>query len=606
MLGSALWARVLWIYAIYQLLTKALVGLILMPLLGLLMQVMMGLSGRSNISSGDYIGFFMSLYGLPVIILGLVVLIGVLAIDINVFILLSSLIQERKLGGKFRALLRAALGSVKHFFSPIGVLITLFVALVFPLLGLTMSLGPLKNFAIPNFISSVIYNTPLYMAIYAIALGLLALLSMLHIFTLHFVLIEQERVGVALKSSRQFIRRHLRGLLKDAVIMGLRILGIVLAIFVLVSLLMLIIALVARGFIAHTDVLVIFVSFGLLELGALFAFMSLPITVQVLTALYYRYRAVEGVQLINPVGADLAPEAPEYLERKLKGIVRIFVGIAVLLVLAVNLVAAILINSNFKELFPVAHRIEIVAHRGGGDLGAENTVEGILAAARAGARWTEIDVQRTRDGAYIINHDKNFARVAGESRKPGDMSLAEIKQLKVVNEFDLSSPSQEVPTLQEVLDAAKGRIGVFVELKGASADPQMVDEVVAMIKARGMSKECVILSLDYAIIEYTEAHYPEMLSGFLYFFSAGKLENLVGDYLLMEEREASADNIDAIHEAGKRAVVWTVNTEESIKTFINSDVDGIITDYVTRVGDAIKENDKRSQLEVILDELFAR
>ena len=220
------------------------------------------------------------------------------------------------------------------------------------------------------------------------------------------------------------------------------------------------------------------------------------------------------------------------------------------------------------------------------------------------ANWAEIDVQRTKDGKYIINHDDSFKRVTGVDAEPQDLTYDEIKKLKIDDYFDSSRPDQPVASLDEILDAAKGKIGVFIELKGKTADTKMADDVIKDIQEKGMTDETVILSLDYNIIQYITKNYPFMKTGYLYFFNAGDLKNLDGDYLIMEEREATEDNIDAIHLAGKKAFVWTVNTPESIDKFIHSNADGIITDHVKAVEEAIKKSNERTHLDIIIDSIL--
>lgn len=72
----------------------------------------------------------------------------------------------------------------------------------------------------------------------------------------------------------------------------------------------------------------------------------------------------------------------------------------------------------------------------------------------------------------------------------------------------------------------------------------------------------------------------------------------------MEEREATSDKIEEIHKVGKKAIVWTVNTDESVEKFVLSDVDGIITDYVEKVRDGIVTRDNRTGIEVIIDSIL--
>ncbi|MDO4754562.1 MAG: glycerophosphodiester phosphodiesterase family protein, partial [Bacillota bacterium] len=276
----------------------------------------------------------------------------------------------------------------------------------------------------------------------------------------------------------------------------------------------------------------------------------------------------------------------------------------VLLVTVFNALASLLIGLFFDEMFMQHADKDIIAHRGGGDLGAENTIAGLDAAIAAGAHGSEIDVQRSKDGIYIIHHDTTFSRLSGVSKKASEMNLDEIRALEVKDLFDTGRPSQKVATLEECLDHAKGRIKLYIELKGETADTAMVDDVVKMIKEKDMVAETAILSLDYALIVYTENRYPEITTGYLYFFSIGNLKTLVADILIMEEREATDKNLDIIHDAGKKAVVWTVNKRDSISRFLRSDVDGIITDYVLKVKDGLTERDNRTDIEVLMDAIF--
>ena len=72
----------------------------------------------------------------------------------------------------------------------------------------------------------------------------------------------------------------------------------------------------------------------------------------------------------------------------------------------------------------------------------------------------------------------------------------------------------------------------------------------------------------------------------------------------MEEQEASDDKIDRLHQFGKKAIVWTVNTDESVDRFVVSDVDGIITDYVRKVKAGLKYRDHRDDLQIIMDAIL--
>ena len=95
-----------------------------------------------------------------------------------------------------------------------------------------------------------------------------------------------------------------------------------------------------------------------------------------------------------------------------------------------------------------------------------------------------------------------------------------------------------------------------------------------------------------------------MTSGYLYFFAIGDIPSLKGDILIMEEAEATPRKIRAIHAAGKEAIVWTVNTPSSISKFVNSEIDGIISDHPRAVLEAMQESRSLSDYRAIRQKIF--
>ncbi len=597
----AVTGRTFWLYLKYQIITKAIVGIIILPGFNALVKLLIMLSGRTNISSGDYKTFFFSIYGIPVILIGIIILVIILAIDINTFIIISALVEEGKLKLKMRSVLISAIKSAKLFFSPMGAILVTYVALVLPLLRIGIKIGPLKNFKIPNFITSVIFNNTLYTMGYGLLLALLLVVSIIYIFSIHFILLDNKRITEGFRSSRKLMKKYWKKFIADYI---LKLIKTVL-VFALISLVIIAIIFLAdlafSRLLKSDNISIIVLMLSVMEVFAFFGFLMIPVAISILTKLFYKYNKLEGRIININLVKDAEKLDDKYLYNKIKTKTKIEIAALVIIVIAANFVSAALIETNFHDLFKTKVEIELIAHRGGGDLGAENTLEGIEAARLETAKWTEIDVQRTKDGEYIINHDSSFSRVADMDKTPMEMNLAEIKELRVKNEFQPDQPPQEVPTLEELLDECKGKIGVFVELKGESADQKMVDDVVKMIEGKNMLDECVILSLNYDIIEYTDKNYPQIKTGFLYFFSVGDIKNLKGDYLIMEEREAKSDKIYEIHEAGKKAVVWTVNTPESARKFVRSNVDGIITDHIILLKEEIEKANKRTHIEIIID-----
>ncbi|MDO5726046.1 MAG: glycerophosphoryl diester phosphodiesterase membrane domain-containing protein [Tissierellia bacterium] len=594
--------KIIWMYTKYQIITKGLLALVIIPIFTLLLQYLIKSSGRTNISSGDYLKFLFSFQGLGLLLLALLFLIIIAGLDINAFIIMSALIKEDRLKINAKDMLLVGIKSIKSFLKPSGIFLLLYVALIIPLVSIGFTITPMKNFQIPNFITSVIFNNSLYKFLYIALMLFLSIITYIHIFTFHYILILNKDVKTALKQSRLLMKKHWMQFAKDALLNFLIMAAIAIAIIVALFYSTVAPAYILPKSLELSRFLTLFTLLTIFELISFLTFMTVPIIVTKLTELFYKYNAEDNIIVEYEMQNRYSRVDKAFTKIKFK--TKLAIGAFLIIILAINSFLSAVLVVYFDEVFNPLNNIEIIAHRGGGDLGAENSIAGLEAAIKEGAAWSEIDVQRTKDFEYIINHDPSFSRVAGVSKKSIDLTLDEIKELEIKDLFNPSRPSQRVATLEEFLDAAKGRIGLFVELKGETADQKMVDDVVSMIRLKQMENETVLLSLDYEIIKYIEDKYPDMKTGYLYFFSIGETWSMKGDYLIMEEREATPERISRIQASGKKAIVWTVNTEKSINKFVRSDVDGIITDHVKNVKAAMETIEDRTDIDLIMDTIF--
>lgn len=83
--------------------------------------------------------------------------------------------------------------------------------------------------------------------------------------------------------------------------------------------------------------------------------------------------------------------------------------------------------------------------------------------------------------------------------------------LGVIHMFVFHGALLSVPTLEELLDHGKGKVKLFLELKGESADYGIVRDVVNAVKERDMVDDVVLISLNYDVIDFAESNYPDLL-----------------------------------------------------------------------------------------------
>ena len=311
----------------------------------------------------------------------------------------------------------------------------------------------------------------------------------------------------------------------------------------------------------------------------------------VLTRLYLRFRKEDEGHAYEPEKYDLKPKDARHV------ILTLLAFLVPVLLVCLSVFMAVF----FNKIFPEREKTAVIAHRTGGYLASENSLEGLDEAASHGCYGGETDIQRTKDRHYIINHDNDFARLTGDPHKPSEMTLEEIKKLKI-RDTTGNGKLLSVPTMEELLDHGKGKVKLFLELKGESADYYMVDDVVKAVKERDMVDDVVLISLNYDVIDYAEREYPEMETGVLIFGSMGDMTKLNCDMIIMEEEMAAVvSTIRSIHDAGKRVGVWTVNTKRAMKRFLDSEADMVITDDILMSIDVQKELDERTDYDIIKD-----
>ncbi|WP_425538308.1 glycerophosphodiester phosphodiesterase family protein [Microaceticoccus formicicus] len=430
---------------------------------------------------------------------------------------------------------------------------------------------------------------------------LLFVIAIRWMFTFHFISIAGFDVKRSMKESSKMIRKNI---LKIIVTMLLFIL-ITLLIVIPVTLLWLLLITTMIKHVGLTSdagrilsMIMILIQNAIIGLSYLLVILS---QVYLLTRLFYRFVSKdEELEYL----AHEYPHIPtktkltfiDKILKRRKTLIALFLLVLIMIAVPTGLF--------FHEIFMEKSAIQIVGHRGGGVHAAENSLEGINKAIEKKVDWSEIDVQRSKDGVYILNHDDTFKRLAGVNLRASDMNYDEIKKLEIRNLNNPAMKNVSVPKLEEALDLAKDKIGLFIELKGKTADIKMVDDVVKMVKSRNMINQTVLVCFDYSLVTYIEQKYPEINSGFIYFLAIGDVSKLEGDYLILEEDAASDSVIEKISNAGKKSVIWTVNTAESIDKQIRSYAEAIIIDQLDLAKKTLEEYNKRDDRDILREMLL--
>jgi glycerophosphoryl diester phosphodiesterase len=137
-----------------------------------------------------------------------------------------------------------------------------------------------------------------------------------------------------------------------------------------------------------------------------------------------------------------------------------------------------------------------IAHRGGGSLAAENSVEGIERSISYSMDMIEVDVRRSRDGMLVLSHD----------------ATAHGSALPIARTLSDELRSAGVATLDEALKTAKGRTRLNLDIK----EPGIADDVIATVRAHDAVESCIVSCLDGACLAHVARTEPRLLRFFSY------------------------------------------------------------------------------------------
>lgn len=232
--------------------------------------------------------------------------------------------------------------------------------------------------------------------------------------------------------------------------------------------------------------------------------------------------------------------------------------------------------------------ILIVAHRGASAYEPENTLRAFRRAIELGAHMSELDVHMSKDRHVMIMHNATVEKTTNGTGAIKDMTLAELKKLD-------AGKGERIPTLQEVIDLVRGKMGLYIELKGEGTPKG----VVAVLRANRFTDRVQVIagSFQPALIKEVKMLAPEIATSLLVspvlpaeqLIEATRLANADYVHLCWEKRAPqphtllTPDLIGALRGAGLGIVLWHEERPEELAVLRTLDVDAICSDTPDRL-----------------------
>jgi glycerophosphoryl diester phosphodiesterase len=250
-------------------------------------------------------------------------------------------------------------------------------------------------------------------------------------------------------------------------------------------------------------------------------------------------------------------------------------------------------------------RPRVFAHRGASGLFPENTLDAFAAGLREGASILELDVRSSRDGHVVVMHDETLERTTDGSGPVAAHTLAELRRLDAgyrfrdaVGEHRYRGTGMRIPTFAEVLEAFPAT-PLNVEIK--QLDPPITATVFELLDAYRASERVLLAAGDDAVMESIRAAvragrscltgFSEREAGeFVMRCAGGDFQGYRPPGVALQVPRwyqgveiVTAALLEKSRALGVEVHVWTVNEETEITTLLDLGVDGIMSDFPSRV-----------------------
>ncbi|HKK44270.1 MAG TPA: glycerophosphodiester phosphodiesterase family protein [Balneolaceae bacterium] len=232
-------------------------------------------------------------------------------------------------------------------------------------------------------------------------------------------------------------------------------------------------------------------------------------------------------------------------------------------------------------------RVMVIAHRGASAYRPENTMAAFEHALELDADMIELDVVLSKDGVPVIFHDAKLNNHSNGKGRVGKRTLEELKNLDAGSWFSTQFSGQKIPTLKEVMEFARGKIALNIEIKKQETDypdGYVERQCLEMVREYDMQRHVLLSSFDYQALGKLKELNPEIPLALLYDRSKSNQmlpHELVRKYHVdafnCSFRELNKNRLNDLKENDIPSFIYTVDQESKMHRLIKAGVSGIFT-----------------------------
>lgn len=232
--------------------------------------------------------------------------------------------------------------------------------------------------------------------------------------------------------------------------------------------------------------------------------------------------------------------------------------------------------------------MRMIAHQGYSSVAPGNTLPAYEAAGKSDFWGAECDIQRTKDGVWILMHNDSVDAMTDGTGEISELTYAEIMKFNVDSGNNIENyPALKVARLEEYLDVCK-KYGLHpvIEIK-EKADPDYLYEVAGILSGRDEKDMFYVISFGREICLKMKELMPSLRVYLIVSYEDVSQENI--DFAVSNNLDGMdihvyhpEDYVKAVVASGLDVFVWTIDDMGNCEKFYRLGVNAITTNSITQ------------------------
>ena len=235
-----------------------------------------------------------------------------------------------------------------------------------------------------------------------------------------------------------------------------------------------------------------------------------------------------------------------------------------------------------------AGAVRMIAHQGYSAVAPGNTLPAYEAAGKSDFWGAECDIQRTKDGVWILMHNDSVDAMTDGTGEISELTYAELTEFNVDSGTNIENyPALKVARLEEYLDVCK-KYGLHpvIEIK-EKADPDYLYEVAGILSGRDEKDMFYVISFGREICLKMKELMPSLRVYLIVSYEDVSQESI--DFAVSNNLDGMdihvyhpEDYVNAVVASGLDVFVWTIDDMENCEKFYRLGVNAITTNSITQ------------------------